>query len=392
MPVLRNRAIFFSALLGLTIFCVGIGPHAIRAQELLQDKVTTVKARVLSVEDKGLKEFVGLDKTTIPVQTITATIIEGERTGETVSFDNDYIQLKKGDRFFLEITTRADDNTVHYFVADPDRLPLLGFFAVLFVLLVIFIGGKQGVRGLAALIGSFILILYVLIPGILHGYSPILVAIGVASLIIVVGSYVTHGFNRTTSCAVAGMIVTVIVTGIFAYIAVHMARFSGYGSEEAVYLNMNARGQIDMVGLLLGGIMIGLLGLLYDAAISQAITVEELHHIAPHVERKTIFKRSMRVGREHIGALVDTLAIAYVGASLPLLLLFSQNPGHLMLTLNQEIFSAEIIRILIGSIGLVLAVPITTALATMILVRGRKGDSDKKKEEYEALEKYSHHH
>jgi uncharacterized membrane protein len=389
--VQRNRAIFLSVFFGLLVFCASVVPHTVHAQELLQDQITTVKARVDSVETKDPKELVGFDRTT-PFQTITATILKGERAGETVSFDNDYVQLEKGDRFFLEITTRADDKTVHYFVGDPDRLPLLGFFAILFVLLVVFIGGKQGVRGLVSLIGSFVLILYVLIPGILHGYSPILVAIGVSSLIIVVGSYVTHGFNRTTSCAVAGMIATVIVTGILAYVAVHMARFSGYGSEEAVYLNMNAKGQIDMVGLLLGGIMIGLLGLLYDAAISQAITVEELHHIAPHVERKTIFKRSMRVGREHIGALVDTLAIAYVGASLPLLLLFSQNPGHLMLTLNREIFSAEIIRILIGSIGLVLAVPITTALSTIILVKGEKGDPDKKNEGYKALEQYSHHH
>jgi uncharacterized membrane protein len=384
-----SKILVFSAILfSLSFFAV---PYA-HGAELLQDQVSIVKAVVDSVETKAPEELKGLDVTS-PVQTVTAIINEGDQLGQTVSFENNYVQLEKGDLFFLSITVRAEDKSVYYSVEDPDRLPTLLFFALLFVLLVIIVGGKQGVRGLTALIGSFVLILYVLVPGILHGYSPILIAIGVSSLIIIIGSYVTHGFNKTTSCAVAGMIATVIVTGILAYSAVHTARFTGYGTEESVYLNMNARGHIDMLGLLLGGIMIGLLGVLYDVAISQAITVEELHHIAPHIEKSTIFKRSMRIGREHIGALVNTLAIAYVGASLPLLLLFSQPPVNFMLTMNREIFSAEIIRILIGSIGLVLAVPITTFIATFILIKIKKPENglDLKKET-EALQHYEYHH
>ncbi|MCX6739078.1 MAG: YibE/F family protein [Candidatus Parcubacteria bacterium] len=365
------------------------------AADLMQDQITTVRAKVVDIKAKVSESLPGFDSDVqSPQQTLTVTILEGDNAGKTVTFDNDYVQLKKSDVFFLTLTTPAqgEGRAPYYAVEDPDRLPILGIFAALFILLVIIVGGKQGVRGLVTLLGSFVLILYALVPGILHGYSPILIAIGVSSLIIVLGSYVTHGFNKTTSFAVAGMIATVIVTGILAYIAIHAGRFTGYGTEEAVYLNMNARGHIDMLGLLLGGIMIGLLGVLYDVAISQAITVEELHHIAPHIEKATIFKRSIRIGREHIGALVNTLAIAYVGASLPLLLLFSQGNGSFMLTINREIFSAEIIRILIGSIGLVLAVPITTALATMVLVKVRKVDDSKKKEEYVALEHYSHHH
>ena len=114
--------------------------------------------------------------------------------------------------------------------------------------------------------------------------------------------------------------------------------------------------------------MIGLLGILYDVAIGQAISVEELHHLAPHIGRGIIFKRAMRMGREHIGALINTLAIAYVGVSLPLLLLFSTPPVAVAMTINKEIFATEIIRILIGSIGLILAVPITTLLSVYILM------------------------
>lgn len=377
--------------LGVILFSLCAPIASAQTATLLQDHVTTVKARVESVVTKTPQEL-GWSDTATPRQEITAVIKDGDRKGEIVTFENDYIQLKKGDTFFLNITVHADDAVVRYSVEDPDRLPTLLLFAIIFIVLVVSIGGKQGVRGLASLVGSFVLILYVLIPGILHGYPPLLVAIGVSSLIIVLGSYITHGFNKTTSSAVVGMLATVIITGALAYFSVHFAQFSGYSTDEAVYLNMNARGGIDMVGLLLGGILIGLLGLLYDAAISQAITVEELHRIAPHVERTVIFKRSMRVGREHIGALVDTLAIAYVGASLPLLLLFSQNPGHLLLTINREIFSAEIIRILIGSIGLILAVPVTTALSTVILVKKGKIEGPETEKEYKAIEAYSHHH
>lgn len=370
-----------------------IGPLQSHAQELLQDRVTILKAQVVSIEAKESAHLPGLDLLS-ENQTITAKILEGDDAGREVTFNNDYVQLKSGDRFFLHVAVHTDDGTTHYFVSEPDRTPLLLFFAIMFGVLVLLVGGKPGLRGIISLGGSFALILYVLIPGILQGYSPVLIAIGVASLIIVLGSYVTHGFNKTTSSAVLGMIATVIVTGILAYIAVHAGRFTGYTGEESVYLNLNTRGHIDLIGVLLGGILIGLLGVLYDVAISQAISVEELHKIAPHVPKSVIFKRAMRIGREHIGALVNTLAIAYVGASLPHLLLFSFPPVDVVQTVNQEIFSAEIIRILIGSIGLVLAVPITTLISTAILFKQKNGvvSPETLASEKSALEHFEHHH
>jgi uncharacterized membrane protein len=162
-----------------------------------------------------------------------------------------------------------------------------------------------------------------------------------------------------------------------------------------VYLNINSRGSIDIIGLLLGGILIGLLGVLYDAAIGQSVSVEELTRIAPHVSRRTIFERALRIGREHIGALVNTLAIAYVGASLPLMLLFYQTStagiGQIM---NTEIFATEIVRIMIGSIGLVLAVPITTFVSVLLLVKKPQGNADAHtiQHEQEAIEHASHGH
>ena len=229
-----------------------------------------------------------------------------------------------------------------------------------------------------------LLIFFVLVPGILHGYSPIVVSIGVSALIILVGSYLTHGFNRTTHAAVLGMIATVLITGAIAYYFVHAAQLSGFATEEEVYLNFDTHGAINMVDLLFGGIMIGLLGVLYDIAIGQAIAVEELCRAGAHMTRLHMYTRAIRIGREHIGALVNTLAIAYVGSALPLLLLVQEGSTYGPLyAINSELFATEIVRILIGSIGLILAVPVTTLIASYML-HGRVSTS--------APDPYPHHH
>jgi uncharacterized membrane protein len=309
-----------------------------------------------------------------------------------VTIDNDYIMLKKGDRAFLGTLYTGSQQT--YTLNEPDRLPVLAGLVGLFIILVVLLGGLQGIRGLITLTGSLLLIGYLLLPGILHNYPILLLTIGVAALIIIIGSYVTHGFTKTTTAAVIGMIVTVIVTGLLALIVVHMAKLNGFYTEEAVDLTQ-INSKINLVSLLLGGIIIGLLGVLYDAAIGQAVAVEELHHIASHLPRKVIFTRAIRIGREHIGALVNTLAIAYVGVSLPLLLLFTGTDGQsLGQIVNQQIFATEIVRTMVGSIGLVLAVPITTFLAIAILMPKEKKNVSQEvlEKEHHALEHFQHHH
>jgi uncharacterized membrane protein len=349
-------------------------PLAGRAQdgEMLVDQQAILKAKVVEIVSEERKMLPGTDVES-NFQTLQVEILEGVRAGEIITLENDYLNLKKGEIFYVLETIRWEEESVHYLVHDKYRLPAVLFFVLLFVICVFIFGGLQGIRGLVSLIGSMLLIVFVLMPGVLGGYSPILVTVGVSSLIIVFGSYITHGFNKMTTAAVTGMIATILVTGALAYFAVHLTGLSGFESEEAVYLNWNTRGSIDFVGLLFGGIMIGLLGILYDAAIGQAVSVEELGSAGAHLSRKEIFKRAIRIGREHIGALVNTLAIAYVGASLPLLLLFyGDNSGSLGQIINREVFSTEIIRTAIGSIGLVLAVPITTFISVFMLVKKEK--------------------
>ncbi len=333
---------------------------------LVSDTESFEKAKVIKILDQGTTTVMGtgiIDQT----QTIQIEVIDGVNSGKTATFKNDYIQLKQGDIFYVRHQSNHLDSSDYWSVADPYRLDVLLWLAITFVVLIFVFGGIQGVRGLASLIGSFFLIFYLLIPGIYGGYNAILVSIGVASLIIVVGSYITHGFNRTTSAAVLGMITTVIFTGLAAYYVVRTGNLTGYSTDESTYLSLNTRGAISMVGLLFGGIMIGLLGVLYDIAIGQAVAIEELFRAGKHMTRKEVYKRGIRIGREHIGALVNTLAIAYVGASLPLLLLIQSSTVGTLFIINSEIFATEIVRILIGSIGLILAVPITTLIASYML-------------------------
>ncbi len=337
------------------------------ASELVQDKQEILKARVLQIQEAGVKELPGISKQ-IEYQILQVEVLDEIDQGKVLTIENDYITLKKGQKFYLLKSTSFDSGKVTYFVSDVYRMNWIIFFIVLFVVLVIVYGGIHGIRGLLSLAGGLLLIFYLLLPKIVAGFSPLLIGCIVASLISIVGSYITHGFNRTTTSAVFGMVSTVIFTGLLAYFAVEVSSLSGMESEEAMYLSLNSRGAINLQGLLLSGIMIGLLGVLYDSAIGQAISVEELWRADPKLSRSYVFKRSLRIGREHIGALVNTLALAYVGAALPLLVLFSFPAyGSVSSLVNREIFATEIIRTMIGSIGLVLAVPITTFISVWML-------------------------
>jgi uncharacterized membrane protein len=388
LSLLRNILSFavFAAL-----FLIPFLSHA--QSELVPEQITISKAQAVSVETKQNTTVAGTDLQTTS-QTIRAKVLEGEEKGREITFDNDYIPLEKGEIFYLRHAIGAYDGTDVYAVYDRYRIPQLFTIALIFLVAVIIFGGWQGIRGLVSLLGSFLLILFVLLPGVLHGYPPLLVTVGVSSLVIIVGSYVTHGFTRSTTAAVIGMVATVSITGMLAYWSVYFTKLSGLGSEEAVYLNLNSGGSIDVIGLLLGGIIIGLLGVLYDAAIGQAVAVEELIKVAPHVAKHTIYERALRIGREHIGALVNTLAIAYVGAALPLLLLFKQaSSASILETANTELFATEIVRILIGSIGLVLAVPITTFVAVWFLKQKKNEhvSEDRVHSEEDALDRISDH-
>ena len=338
------------------------------AQELHQDVRATYHARVLEALSEEARLVPGTNVTTT-VQELRVEILDGDLKGQVVEFSNDFFEFKPGETLFID-SLRTIEGVEFYSVREPDRRAPLFLFAALFAAVTIVFGGFQGARSLIALAGSLIIILFFLLPTLLSGAPPVATSIlfAVAILAFVMG--VTHGINRASITAFLGTVAAVALTGILARIAIDMTKLTGFISDEAVYLNLNTGGTLDVSGLLLGAVIIGVLGLLDDITITQTSVVEEIRAAGKTLSHRAIYRRALRVGKEHVGALVNTLALAYAGASLPLLLLFSLSDASALTIINREVFASEIIRTLVGSIGLVLAVPLSTALAVWLPYRG----------------------
>ncbi|MSU44970.1 YibE/F family protein [Candidatus Nomurabacteria bacterium] len=340
-----------------------------------EDKINIQSAKVLEIvkEEKSVilqKIGEGVD---VLNQTIYAEIVDGVEKGKKVILENDVLKLKKGDLFFIEKTSLSDEPD-QYIAIEKDRQFPIAVLLIIFAVAIIIFGGKQGVRSLISLLGGFLVIIYFLLPMLTKGYSPILVSISFASMILFIAIYFTHGFNRESSVAFVGTIIAVVLTGLLAYFSVLVMQLTGFNTEETMFLDMGNAVKLNFHGLLLGGILIGVLGILDDIAVTQSAVVSEIYNSAGHLSRKDVYKKAMRVGREHVSALVNTLVLAYAGASLPLLLLFSNYDYPFRLVVSGELFATEIVRTIVGSIGLVLTVPITTLLAVYLL-KGYKGKS-----------------
>lgn len=357
----------------IALMCfVGV-PLSAQSASTYEDHYGIWRAEVTSIESEVETRIPGTD-TKATIQTLEATLLEGEKEGSTIIVENDFLQLSVGDSFFVNylITEMGDEI---YTVSDADRRFPLMVFGLIFIATILFFGGKQGLRSLIALLGSLFVIAYALIPSLLSGYPPVITSSIIAVCILFIGIFLTHGWNRESLVAFSGTCVAVLITGTLATWAVSFNSLSGFGSDESVFLNMKTDGRLDFAGLLLGGILIGILGVLDDIAVTQAAVVRELFHTDPTLSRRVVYQKALRVGREHVGALVNTLALAYTGTSLPLLLLFYKSEASTMMLVNSEMFASEIIRTLVGSIGLILTVPITTGLAVWILKNHSDGPS-----------------
>ncbi|PIR44647.1 MAG: hypothetical protein COV10_04060 [Candidatus Vogelbacteria bacterium CG10_big_fil_rev_8_21_14_0_10_51_16] len=324
-----------------------------------------IRAEVVRVLADTLEGLPGLSLQT-RVQELEVRLLNGPEEGGLVVLVNDLVPLSVGDKLFVTSFV-ASDNTLAYGILEPDRRGALLLFAILFAAIVVFFGGKQGLRALLALAGSFFIIFYLLFPALLAGYPPVLVSTLVAVAIITFAILVTHGWNKTSLAALLGTITTILLAIIFAELAVSATNLSGFADEAAMYVNLDSGGLLNFRGLLLGAIIIGILGVLDDVAITQAAAVEQLRKAAPHLSRKELYRKALVIGREHVGALVNTLALAYAGAALPLLLYLASGAEPFALAINREVFAAEIIRTIVGSTAIIFAVPITTWLAVRLL-------------------------
>ncbi len=350
------RSLFFSGLLSVVLLGTPVAAQTVHQE--FQERVT---ARVLEVVSERERAITGTDATTT-VQELRIELTAGERAGEVVRLENDIVVLGPGDRIFVNRLV-AIDGSEYIVFTDMERRPQLVYLALLFVALVVIFAGWQGLRALGSLGVSIIAIGALLVPALLAGYSPIWSSFGIAGVVLAITLFITHGINPRSVIAFIGTFGAVGVTCVLAAVTVQQMRLTGFASDAAVYLNFSTGGSLDFAGLLLGSIIIGLLGVLDDVSITQAAVVQELRAANPSFGFTELYQRAIRVGRSHVGSLVNTLALAYIGAALPLVLLFAQTESSIWVTLNQEVIAAELVRIMVGSIGLILAVPFTTAMA-----------------------------
>jgi uncharacterized membrane protein len=278
-------------------------------------------------------------------------------------------RLEEGETVVLSYEADAEV-TFRYTFSDRERRTPLYILAALFAVAVVALGRWQGLRALLALAFTLAVLIIFVLPAMLEGASPLLVALVGASTIALVGLYVAHGPGTRTTVAVIGTLTSLALVGVLGAVFVAAARFSGLASEEASYLQI-AAGQVDLEGLLLGGVVIGALGVLDDVTVTQVSAVWELRKANPEYAFDRLYRAGLQVGRDHITSTVNTLVLAYAGASLPLFLLFTETDQHLVDVLNGEVVAVEVVRTLVGSLGLVASVPITTALAALAARRGR---------------------
>jgi uncharacterized membrane protein len=279
-------------------------------------------------------------------------------------------QVARGNRVVLSVSPNAPED-LRYDIADYERRAPMLLLGLVFCGIVVVLGRWRGALALGGLAVSLLVLAGFVLPSILSGHPPVLVAITGSSLVMLLALYLAHGINVRTTSAVLGTFVSLSLVAVLAVVFVNVTRRSGVASEEAMFVNI-AASRINLEGLLLAGIIIGSLGVLDDVTVTQASAVWELHLANPALGARELYRSAVRIGRDHIASAVNTLVFAYAGASLPLLILFTISHSRLGDVMNGEIVAEEIVRTLVGSVGLVASVPVTTAIAAAVAASDRR--------------------
>ncbi|UWP85073.1 YibE/F family protein [Dactylosporangium fulvum] len=316
--------------------------------------------------------------TTVDCGTADVEITDGAGRGQVVVTEipagPGAPRVTAGDRVVLIVTDAVPGDpaggAAQYQIIDHQRGVQLWVLGACFAAAVIAFGRWRGLSALAGLAVTFGILLYFIVPAILAGRPPLLVAVVGSAAIMLTVLYLTHGLSAATSIAVVGTLASLCLTGLLSQAATIVTSLNGVAGEESAFLTVMYQ-QVDMRGLLLAGILIGSLGVLDDVAVTQAFTVTELSAANPALGFRGLYRSAIRVGRAHIASVVNTIVLAYAGASLPLLLLLAAGSQPVGQVLTSQLMAQEIVRSVVGTIGLISAVPITTALAAYTAGRRR---------------------
>ncbi|MBA3723885.1 MAG: YibE/F family protein [Candidatus Levybacteria bacterium] len=363
------KQLFITSLLAI-IFLFNVLPAFAQASSGSPEskpKEEVNKARVLRITEEGEREVGGQKNL---YQKVDLQILEGPEKDKTLTVNHgetttlrEEQKVKEGQTIVL-LKTSSTQNTL-YQIVDVYRLDKVAGIAILFFAIVILVSRLKGLGAIVGLAVSLLIITNFIVPTIIAGDDPLVTSIVGSFFIMVITMYVAHGFTPKTHVALMATCIALVMTGILAYTFVNLTSLTGFGSDDATSLSYGPTGDINFQGLLLGGIIIGSLGVLDDITTSMAASIQELARANSKLQFKELVTRGMRIGSDHIASLVNTLALAYAGAALPLFLFLVLNPADqpLWFILNSELIVEEIVRTLAGSIGLILAVPLTAVLA-----------------------------
>lgn len=332
----------------------------------------TVRAQVTQIIEEGEIDMGGRMQT---YQIARVNILDGEYAGIIMEIDygkrqirSDDYDLSVGDKVVVSISKTPENVINAYFVDFVRTTPIIWLTGV-FAVSIILISRWKGVRALLSTVFSLYIIIGYIIPHILVGEDPLTVSIIGSIILLGVTLYLTYGWTLKTHSAVISMILVLLLTGTLSALFVLFTKLNGTGDENVMFLMQLMETPINLRGLLLGGMIIGALGVLDDLVTTQASAVFELHHANPNFKFRDLFNSAMRIGQDHVAATVNTLVLAYAGASLPMLLMFSLARGDYGYLINFSFIAEEIVRTLVGSLGLIAAVPLTTAIAIFFATR-----------------------
>ena len=344
-----------------------------QTSDLATGESEVLRARVVAVLEEGTIDQGEFEQ---PYQRLRLRIGEGSLRGQEVDVDYGLLGLTSqtllfhaGDQVLVQ-HIRAVDGQDTFLISDYVRTGPLLWLTLLFVVATLLLSGWQGLRSLVGMGINLVVIIWFIVPQILAGRNPMTVAILSAVVMMGISLYLVYGWKQKTHVAVAGLFASLVLTGFLASWFVSWTRLSGFGAEEASFLQA-AGVQVSPRGLLLAGIIIGALGVLDDVAIGQSSAISELSRANPDLGWQALFGHGMNIGRDHIAAMVNTLVLAYAGAALPMLLLFSVYSEPLGVTLNREIIVEEIVRTIVGSLGLLAGVPLTSLIGALAVRRRR---------------------
>ncbi len=336
------------------------------------------KAKVTQIYDEGVRTIDSFgEQYSSPFQKVGLHIMDGEDQGQSVTVEyigmttSSFQPVKVGQLVVLNRVESAD-GSIQYQIIDKLRLNELAIIGVLFVFLVLLLARWKGVGSILGMFFSLAVILKFIVPQILAGKDPLVVSILGSIAILVTSIYLAHGLSKQTSVAVLATSITLIITGLLSVLFVSLTNLSGISNEDTSSLLFGGpTATINYKGLLLGGMIIGFLGVLDDITTGMSATVFELKKVNTKLKFPQLIKSSLNVGVEHISSLVNTLVLAYAGASLPIFLFLVLNTqGYpVWFMLNSEFIAEEIVRTLVGSIGLLFAVPITAAIAAWVVTK-----------------------